>query len=69
MVYRYVMKENGGIPMINDSLVTWKVVLLMPVLVLGEAVYCLCDFTTGRILEPLAGTLHCWCLKDKYKRG
>jgi len=55
--------------MINDRLVTWKVVLLMPVLVLGEAVYCLCDFTTGRILEPLAGTLHYWCLKDKYKRG
>lgn len=68
MVYSYIMKESGGISMFDDKLVTWKVMIIMPVLVLGEAMYQLCDFIIGRMLDPLAGTLHEWCLKDKYKR-
>ncbi|MBO6255331.1 MAG: hypothetical protein J6O49_17095 [Bacteroidaceae bacterium] len=63
------MKKNGGTYMFDDRMVTWKVVLLLPVLFLGEAVYCLCDLTIERILHPLADTLHRWCLKDEYKRG
>ena len=52
------MKENGGTYMFDDRMVTWKVVLLLPVLFLGEAVYCLCDLT----IKFHAMVAHHWTL-------
>ncbi|BAL85165.1 hypothetical protein SELR_pSRC300920 (plasmid) [Selenomonas ruminantium subsp. lactilytica TAM6421] len=55
--------------MFDKTLVTWKVCAIMPIAIIGEAIYRICDFTIERVLYPMAGSLHRWCLKDEYKRG
>lgn len=67
-VYRY-NGVNGGMSMFDKTLVTWKVCAIMPIAIIGEAIYRICDFTIERVLYPMAGSLHRWCLKDEYKRG